>query len=136
MTGESFALINKQGQLRESSASASALAEAAPDAGIAAPARLGARPTPEQRAAHEAFRAEINARFKESGEPSALRDGELDEIIRQCRREGRPVPWHKLHISSLHSLRMERGLHATEDRDLTPEESDEWREWACRHADS
>ena len=126
--------MNKQGQFRESSASA--LAGIAPDAGAAASARLGVRPTPEQRAAHAAFRAEMNARFKESGEPPALTDEELDEVIRRRRREGKPVRWRNLRISSLHCLRMERGLHATEDRDLTPEELDEWEEWEYRHADS
>lgn len=99
-------------------------------------ARGGVRRTPEQEAAYEAFRAEINAEFKASGEGPALTDDELDEIIRQCRREGRPVPWYKLNTSSLQYLRMTRGAHPTEDRDLTPEEEDEFEEWEYRAADS
>ena len=122
--------MSKHGQLKASSASA--LAEVA----APVPVRLGVRPTPEQQAEHEAWQADMNARFKAGEAPRSMTDEDLDEVIRRCRREGEPVRWHKLHISSLHELRMMRGMHPTEDRDLTPEELDEWEEWEFRDADS
>ena len=122
--------MGKHGQLKESSASA--LAEVA----APSPVRLGVRRTPEQQAEYEAFRAEIDARFKASGLPPAMTDEELDKAIRRYRRDGEPVRWDKLRTSSLHDLRMMRGMHPTKDRDLTPEELDEWEEWGFRHDDS
>ena len=121
--------MSKHGQLKESSASA--LAEVA----APSPVRLGVRRTPEEQAEYEAWQADMNARYKASGSPRAMTDEELDEVIRRCRREGEPVRWNKLHRSSLHDLRMMRGMHATEDRDLTPEELDEWEEWGFRNHD-
>ena len=93
---------------------------------------VGLMPAPTETETAEQVARRRAARYAEEERRNTLAPGEnigdreINAAIQKLRRAGKRIKWGELPLLSVHIIRMNRGMHPTEDRILTGEE---WREW-------